>query len=136
MEPPKPEESICQGNASSPFDLEKTSSVTRKVEFNCGNLYLIIDEVHGHPVRVNFVIGKTGCCQRSLLSSIANLVNMSLEELTPLERISKALIGNRCVGFKEETAGESFVGKLSCSDAIAVALREYVPDDNPLKGDG
>lgn len=136
MDQPKTDESKFPENASSPFDLEKTVSITHKVAFKCGNLYLTIDTVDGHPVRVNFVIGKTGCCQRSLLSSVANLVNMSLEELTPLEKVCKALIGNRCVGFKEEEAGELRVGKLSCSDAIAVALREYVPDDNILKGDG
>lgn len=93
---------------------------TKKIVFGCGNLYITINLLDGKPFRVFMRLGKAGVCQCALLESVARLITIMIQDLdAPLTRICHTLKGIRCES--------GMVGRISCVDALARELEEFIP---------
>jgi len=110
-------------------DDEKIANVdgyTKKIIFGCGNLYITINLLDGKLFRVFMRLGKAGVCQCALLESVARLITIMIQDLNaPIDRICHTLKGIRC----ENGA----VGRISCVDALARELENYVPKSKEPK---
>lgn len=104
------------------------NSVTRKVPFGCGNVYVTIsvDNGVGQPTQVLVQAGKAGCCQRAIMEALLRMLNMHLDDDKPLEDIIHELMGIRC------DQGIAGPGRLSCVDAIAFGLKAYTVPSRSL----
>lgn len=96
---------------------------TKRVQFGCGNVYIIICENNRQPCRVEVQKGKTGCCERALLEAICRLINLWLSEKKDVNDVIMAISGLRCPN------GIAGVGRLSCVDALAREMQQYTVQD-------
>jgi ribonucleoside-diphosphate reductase alpha chain len=111
-----------------------TQGMTIKMKTGCGNLYVTINEDEKGLCEVFTQMGKAGGCAASQSESVSRMVSLALRSGIEAEAILKQLMGIRCPSPLWQN-GEMI---LSCSDAIAKALRQYVDiqrerGDEPLK---
>jgi ribonucleoside-diphosphate reductase alpha chain len=111
-----------------------TQGMTIKMKTGCGNLYVTINEDEKGLCEVFTQMGKAGGCAASQSESVSRMVSLALRSGIEAEAILKQLSGIRCPSPLWQN-GEMI---LSCSDAIAKALRQYVDiqrerGDEPLK---
>nr|HPQ41446.1 vitamin B12-dependent ribonucleotide reductase [bacterium] len=96
---------------------------TIEMETGCGSLYVTINEdENGNPFEVFAQIGKAGGCVASQTQSTARLCSLALRSGIEPKTIIKQLIGISC--HKPSGFGSNRI--LSCSDAIAKALKWYL----------
>jgi len=111
-----------------------TQGMTIKMKTGCGNLYVTINEDEKGLCEVFTQMGKAGGCAASQSESVSRMVSLALRSGIEAEAILKQLSGIRCPAPLWQN-GEMI---LSCSDAIAKAMRQYVDikserGDEPLK---
>jgi ribonucleoside-diphosphate reductase alpha chain len=111
-----------------------TQGMTIKMKTGCGNLYVTINEDEKGLCEVFTQMGKAGGCAASQSESVSRMVSLALRSGIKVDSIMKQLSGIRCPSPLWQN-GEMI---LSCSDAIAKALRQYVDiqserGDEPLK---
>ena len=111
-----------------------TQGMTIKMKTGCGNLYVTINEDEKGLCEVFTQMGKAGGCAASQSESVSRMVSLALRSGIKAESILKQLSGIRCPSPLWQN-GEMI---LSCSDAIAKAMRQYVDiqgdrGDEPIK---
>lgn len=121
---------------------EVTCGQTRKISTGCGSLYVTINEDKEGIFEVFAQMGKSGGCAACQNETTGRLVSLALRSGIAVEVILHQLQGIRCPAPIWENG--SLI--LSCSDAIARALKKYyqkglppsstekeVPEDKGLK---
>ncbi|MEJ5299564.1 MAG: vitamin B12-dependent ribonucleotide reductase [Thermodesulforhabdaceae bacterium] len=101
---------------------EVTQGVTVRINTGCGKLYVTINEDEYGICEVFAQMGKAGGCAYSQIEATGRLISLALRSGVKVESIIKQLMGIRC----PSPAWQNGSSVLSCSDAIARALREYV----------
>lgn len=102
---------------------ESLSGFTKKVKTGCGNLYVTINEDEkGNTFELFARLGKVGGCTASQSEAIGRLVSLAFRTGVKAEDIVHQLAGISC----HVPVFENGSKVLSCSDAIARVLREYV----------
>jgi ribonucleoside-diphosphate reductase alpha chain len=109
MPAPRPRPSLTQG-------------MTIKMKTGCGNLYVTINEDEKGLCEVFTQMGKAGGCAGSQSESVSRMVSLALRSGIEADAILRQLSGIRCPSPLWQN-GEMI---LSCSDAIAKAMRQYV----------
>jgi len=103
-------------------DVESVSSTTTRMQFGCGNVYLIADEAGGKLLRIFLKKGHTGLCVQALLEAIGRLLTIMVQQTDlDMHRVWKTLVGITCDG------GSPFGSGKSCMDGVARVLREMYP---------
>ena len=90
-------------------------SVTIRMTFGCGKVYLILVEDQGKLVRVDLKKGHTGMCPQALLEVVSGLVTERLSKGGSLDGVIRVLTGVQCEG--------GYVGNKSCMDVLARELK-------------
>lgn len=101
---------------------EITRGVTMRINTGCGKLYVTINEDEYGICEVFAQMGKAGGCAYSQIEATGRLISLALRSGVKVESIIKQLMGIRCPSPSWQNGGSV----LSCSDAIARALREYI----------
>ncbi|MGC8720280.1 MAG: vitamin B12-dependent ribonucleotide reductase, partial [Thermodesulforhabdaceae bacterium] len=101
---------------------EVTQGVTMRINTGCGKLYVTINEDEYGICEVFAQMGKAGGCAYSQIEATGRLISLALRSGVKVESIIKQLMGIRCPSPAWQNGGSV----LSCSDAIARALREYI----------
>lgn len=104
---------------------EVTYGQTRKISTGCGSLYVTINEDKEGIFEVFAQMGKSGGCAASQNETTGRLVSLALRSGIAVESIYRQLQGIRCPAPIWENG--SLI--LSCSDAIARALKKYLQKD-------
>jgi ribonucleoside-diphosphate reductase alpha chain len=99
-----------------------TQGMTIKMKTGCGNLYVTINEDDKGLCEVFTQMGKAGGCAASQSESVSRMVSLALRSGIEADAILRQLSGIRCPSPLWQN-GEMI---LSCSDAIAKAMRQYV----------
>lgn len=109
---------------------EITKGMTRLMKTGCGNLYVTINEDDGGlPFEIFTQMGKAGGCAASQSEAIGRLVSLALRSnIEPVE-IVKQLKGISCHCPSWINGGRI----LSCSDAIAKVIENYLAQDSKEK---
>ncbi|MBC7129419.1 MAG: vitamin B12-dependent ribonucleotide reductase [Thermoplasmatales archaeon] len=97
--------------------------ITRKLPTGCGNLYVTMNEDEKGLFEVFARLGKAGGCADAQLEAVGRLVSLCLRSGVKPEAIIKQLKLIRCPNPSNLMKG---VKILSCPDAIAKAIEEYV----------
>lgn len=85
----------------------------------------IMGDGNGHdPVEVFAQLGKSGDCAKCQNMALSHAITLGLKYGVPLKEFIRKLRGHSCPG--QMPGGPDRV--LSCSDAIAKAMREYLED--------
>lgn len=106
---------------------EVTYGQTRKISTGCGSLYVTINEDKEGIFEVFAQMGKSGGCAASQNETTGRLLSLALRSGIAVEAIIRQLQGIRCPAPIWENG--SLI--LSCSDAIARALKRYCQKDYP-----
>ncbi len=109
-----------------------TTGSTSRTKTTCGDLYVTVNQDEtGRAFEVFNMMGKSGGCEGSFNEAIGRLISLALRAGADPQAIVKQLIGIRC----DKPYGLGPDRVLSCSDAIAKSLAEYLrlksPDQNP-----
>jgi len=89
----------------------------------CGGLFINICESEaGVPVELFATIGKGGNCPKANMEALGRMVSLSFRNRIPPEKIIRQLLSIGC----HRAAGMGPKKILSCSDAIAKALKKYM----------
>ena len=109
---------------------KKLNGVTYQMTTGCGNIYITLNEdENGNIFEVFNSIGKAGGCAACQSESIGKLISLAFRSGQTPEPIIKQLIGISC----HRPAGFGDNQILSCSDAIAKALKSYLEEKNGKK---
>lgn len=104
-------------------DIEYASSRTFKLQFDCGSVYTILDDLREEPLRCFLKKGHTGLCPQALLEAVGRLVTIIFQSTdVPMRQIYLTLKGINC------DAGSPFVCGVSCMDGLASKIKERWPD--------
>jgi len=98
-----------------------TKGVTLRMNTGCGKLYVTINEDEYGICEVFAQMGKAGGCAYSQIEATGRLISLALRSGVRVDSIIKQLLGIRCPSPVWQN-GDQIV---SCSDAIAKALKEY-----------
>lgn len=103
-----------------------TKGPTIRKETGCGNLYVTIntDGNGSGPIEVICRIGKNGGCTQCQSEALTRAITIGLKYGVPLVEFVEELKELRCAA-PTWSQGEQI---LSCPDALAQALREYLED--------
>jgi ribonucleoside-diphosphate reductase alpha chain len=94
-----------------------------KMVTGCGGLFINICESEaGVPVELFATIGKGGNCPKANMEALGRMVSLSFRNRIPPEKIIRQLLSIGC----HRAAGMGPKKILSCSDAIAKALKKYM----------
>lgn len=100
------------------------SGKTVSINVGCGRMYITLNELDGKLYEVFIILGRSGACMMSQTETIGRLISLALREGASVEEIIDQLKGIRCVS---ATFSEG-VQILSCADAIAHVLEEYLKE--------
>ncbi|WP_226846913.1 vitamin B12-dependent ribonucleotide reductase [Dehalogenimonas etheniformans] len=106
-----------------------TTGVTERIKTGCGNIYITINADETGICEVFSHLGKAGGCATAQLESTCRLVSLALRSGVPVETVAKQLKGIRCPSIAWD-AGKSV---LSCADAIATVLENYLANGTSVK---
>lgn len=101
-----------------------TWGTTRKMKTGCGDLYVTINEDREGLFEIFAQMGKAGGCSASQNETTGRLISLALRSGVDVNTIIKQLSGIRCPSPLWDTG----VQILSCSDAIARAIKLYLED--------
>jgi ribonucleoside-diphosphate reductase alpha chain len=108
---------------------KKTIGVTECVNTGCGHLYVTVNSDDEGIFEVFALLGKAGGCAAAQLESIGRLISLSLRAGVDISSVVKQLRGIRC----PSVAWEEGKSVLSCADAIASVLENYIDGDEKPK---
>lgn len=111
---------------------EVTIGRTHKVRTGCGNIYVTVNRDDRGVCEVFVSVGKSGGCIASQNEAIGRLISLALRSGVSLKSITKQLVGIRCPN-PSFYQGKSI---LSCSDAIAHVLEQYLNGEQVMKPNG
>jgi ribonucleoside-diphosphate reductase alpha chain len=102
-----------------------------KMVTGCGGLFINICESEaGVPVELFATIGKGGNCPKANMEALGRMVSLSFRNRIPPDKIIRQLLSIGC----HRAAGMGPKKVLSCSDAIAKALKRYMEEKGtPVK---
>ena len=101
--------------------------MTHKVVTGCGNAYITVNFLDEKPFEVFCTLGKAGQCIQAQLEAITRLSTLGLRSGVKVEDVYRQLIGIRCNAAMPVVEGRV----LSCADAIAQVLKNYLPPEAP-----
>jgi ribonucleoside-diphosphate reductase alpha chain len=98
--------------------------ITRQVKTGCGNMYVVVNELHGAPFEVFVIFGKSGTCIATTLGALATAISIGLRAGISLEEFTKRYIGHTCEKAlpAAQNKGEAVH---SCIDALGTFLLAY-----------
>lgn len=106
--------------------ITKGPTVQRKL--GCGNIYIAI-HTNGNesqaPMVVRAWLGRAGSCSVCQNEALTNVISLGLRHGVPVEEFIDELKGIKC---PNPHLGPVKERNLSCADAIASALEEYLAD--------
>ncbi|MHA1685057.1 MAG: TSCPD domain-containing protein, partial [Candidatus Heimdallarchaeaceae archaeon] len=111
---------------------EVTVGKTHKVRTGCGNIYVTVNRDEKGVCEVFVSVGKSGGCIASQNEAIGRLISLALRSGVSLKAITKQLVGIRCPN-PSFYQGKSI---LSCSDAIAHVLEQYLNGEQVMRPNG
>lgn len=102
-------------------------SQTFKRETGCGKIYITIchDNTPENIKKIIINLGKSGGCASAMTYAIAQCITLAIQHKCPTEEIIKNLKGITCHQQTDRS--------LSCSDAIAKTLENYLDNLNKEK---
>lgn len=100
------------------------SGKTIQINVGCGKMYVTLNEHEGKLYEVFVVLGRSGACMMSQTETIGRLISIALQKGSAVEEIIDQLKGIRCVS----PSYSEGVHVLSCADAIAHVLEEYLKE--------
>jgi ribonucleoside-diphosphate reductase alpha chain len=105
-----------------------TTGCTSRTKTSCGDLYVTVNEDEtGRAFEVFNMMGKSGGCEASFNEAIGRLISLALRAGADPRAIVKQLVGIRC----DKPYGVGPDRVLSCSDAIAKSVAEYMAAKAP-----
>ncbi len=105
-----------------------TTGCTSRTSTSCGDLYVTVNQDEtGRAFEVFNMMGKSGGCEASFNEAIGRLISLALRAGADPRAIVKQLVGIRC----DKPYGVGPDRVLSCSDAIAKSVAEYVAAKAP-----
>jgi hypothetical protein len=104
---------------------------TPMIDTACGHLYVTVNSWDGKPMEVFATLGKAGDCQKCEIEALTRCISNSLQWGVPPEVFTKTLNGLRCP--KPAFSGGKDGTVLSCPDAIAKALSQFLPKEEENK---
>ncbi|HUS80414.1 MAG TPA: TSCPD domain-containing protein, partial [Armatimonadota bacterium] len=99
------------------------TGTTRAMATGCGKLYVTINEDEAGPFELFATIGKVGGCASAQSEAIARLTSLAFRCGIPAVEVVKQLKGISCHMPSWGPGGGKI---LSCADAVAKALENYV----------
>jgi ribonucleoside-diphosphate reductase alpha chain len=108
-----------------------TTGFTERIRTGCGNIYITINTDDTGICEVFSHLGKAGGCATAQLESSCRLVSLALRSGIPVDTVAKQLKGIRCPSI----AWDNGKSVLSCADAIATVLENYVAQGISVKMD-
>ncbi|PVV83740.1 vitamin B12-dependent ribonucleotide reductase [Dehalogenimonas alkenigignens] len=109
-----------------------TTGFTEKVKTGCGNMYITINTDSTGICEVFSHLGKAGGCATAQLESTCRLASLALRSGVPIDDVAKQLKGIRCPSI----AWDNGKSVLSCADAIATVLENYINSGLSVKLEG
>jgi ribonucleoside-diphosphate reductase alpha chain len=105
-----------------------TTGCTSRTKTSCGDLYVTVNQDEaGRAFEVFNMMGKSGGCEASFNEAIGRLISLALRAGADPRAIVKQLVGIRC----DKPSGIGPHRVLSCSDAIAKSLADYLSAKAP-----
>jgi ribonucleoside-diphosphate reductase alpha chain len=105
-----------------------TTGSTSRTKTSCGDLYVTVNQDEaGRAFEVFNMMGKSGGCEASFNEAIGRLISLALRAGADPRAIVKQLVGIRC----DKPTGLGPHRVLSCSDAIAKSLADYLSAKAP-----
>lgn len=103
-----------------------TTGITIQKETGCGHLFVIIngDGNGNDPLEVFASLGKSGGCSACQNEAITRSITLGLKYGIPVQEFISELRGIKC----PQPIVSGSVTTLSCADALAHALQEYVDE--------
>lgn len=108
------------------LELKRPDSLTGRsdrYDTGCGGIFITINETEeGIPFELFATLGKSGGCAKANLEGIGRMVSLAFRNQIAPEKVIKQLLSIGC----HKPCGFGPKKILSCSDAIAKAVRKYV----------
>ena len=102
---------------------------TTEISVGCGHLYITVNKCGDKPIEVFASLGKSGSCSKCQMEALTRCISTGLRYGIPAHEFHKQLQGIAC---PEPSFSGGKDGKiLSCPDAIAKVLGEYVKTETP-----
>jgi ribonucleoside-diphosphate reductase alpha chain len=110
-----------------------TTGQTRKINTGCGSLYVTINEDEHGLHEVFSSMARAGACKAAQSEAVSRLISLALRSGVDCQAILKSIKGIRC---PSPAFGEGGKQIMSCPDAIARAVSEYIEASPHLKEGG
>ncbi|MFA5801692.1 MAG: vitamin B12-dependent ribonucleotide reductase [Thermoleophilia bacterium] len=110
-----------------------TKGQTRKINTGCGSLYVTINEDEHGLHEVFSSMARAGACKAAQSEAVSRLISLALRSGVDCQAILKSIKGIRC---PSPALGEGGKQIMSCPDAIARAVSEYIEASPHLKEGG
>jgi ribonucleoside-diphosphate reductase alpha chain len=109
---------------------ETLSGDTPRIKTGCGHLYVVVnrDPVTSELFEVIALAGKAGGCTSCLMEGMTRVMTTALRFGTPVEEISKQILGLRCPTPAPNWGANNGDSVLSCPDGIGKVLLKYAED--------
>ena len=100
---------------------------TTEITTGCGHLYVTVNKSGENPIEVFASLGKSGSCSKCQMEALTRCLSTGLRYGIPISEFHKQLQGIACP--EPSFNGGKNERTLSCPDAIAKVLGEYIPKD-------